>query len=144
MGWAEAHYELNRLSKGGKWVEMADVIDNTMLEHFAIIGEPHELAGIISDRFGALADRVQFFGSNGTSAILAICDPSRRRNLISSAAKFLNDVVNVVNVVSFHASLERVGAIGSVGRALPWHGRGQGFKFPLAPLKARAITPKPF
>lgn len=59
-GWAQAHHELHRLSKGGKWREMANVIDNNMLEHFAIVGEPHEVAALINDRFGSVADRVQF------------------------------------------------------------------------------------
>lgn len=59
-GWGDAQPELNRLSKQGKWVEMADVIDDTMLDHFAVVGEPHELADKIKDRFGGLADRIQF------------------------------------------------------------------------------------
>ncbi len=59
-GWGDAQPELNRLSKQGKWVEMADVIDDTMLDHFAIVGEPQELAGRIKARFGGLMDRVQF------------------------------------------------------------------------------------
>lgn len=59
-GWGDAQPELNRLSKQGKWVEMADVIDDTMLDHFAIVAEPHELADRIKARFGALVDRVQF------------------------------------------------------------------------------------
>lgn len=59
-GWDDAQPELNRMSKQGKWVEMADVIDDTMLDHFAVVGEPHELAGKIRARFGGLADRIQF------------------------------------------------------------------------------------
>lgn len=59
-GWGDAQPELNRLSKQGRWVEMADVIDDAMLDHFAIVAEPHEIAGRIKSRFGSLADRVQF------------------------------------------------------------------------------------
>ena len=58
-GWGDAHYELHSLSKQGKWVEMANIIDDTMLEHFAIVGEPHEIAAKVKARFGDLADRVQ-------------------------------------------------------------------------------------
>jgi probable F420-dependent oxidoreductase len=58
-GWGEAQPELNRLSKAGRWVEMADVIDDGMLAGFAIVAEPDHLAAAIEARFGGLVDRIQ-------------------------------------------------------------------------------------
>jgi probable F420-dependent oxidoreductase len=59
-GWGDAQPELNRMSKEGKWVEMAEVIDDEMLSHFAIVAEPSGVAPLVRERFGGLVDRVQF------------------------------------------------------------------------------------
>ena len=59
-GWGDAQPELNRLSKNGKWAEMADVIDDEMLSHFAVVAEPSRIAGEVKERFGGIVDRIQF------------------------------------------------------------------------------------
>ena len=59
-GWGDAQPELNRMSKEGRWIEMADVIDDEILSHFAIVAEPAGVAALIKERFGGLVDRVQF------------------------------------------------------------------------------------
>ena len=60
-GWGDAQTELNRLSKQGRWVEMADVIDDDMLDAFAVVAEPHEVPARIAERFGGSLDRLQFY-----------------------------------------------------------------------------------
>jgi len=60
-GWGDAQTELNRLSKRGMWREMGDVIDDEMLDAFAIVAEPHEVPGRLSERFGESLDRLQFY-----------------------------------------------------------------------------------
>ncbi len=60
-GWGDAQTELNRLSKRGRWVEMGDVIDDEMLDAFAVVAEPHEVPGRIAERFGGTLDRLQFY-----------------------------------------------------------------------------------
>jgi probable F420-dependent oxidoreductase len=60
-GWGDAQDELNRLSKQGKWVEMADVIDDSMLAAFAIVGTVEEFPDELARRFGGLIDRLQFY-----------------------------------------------------------------------------------
>ncbi len=60
-GWGDAQTELNTLSKRGEWKAMGDVIDDEMLDTFAIVGEPHEIPGIVRERFGGFVDRLQFF-----------------------------------------------------------------------------------
>ncbi len=59
-GWGDAQGELNRLSKLGKWVEMGDLIDDTMLRTFAIVGPPEALPSMIAERFGGHLDRIMF------------------------------------------------------------------------------------
>ena len=59
-GWGDAQPELNRLSKDGKWVEMADVIDDEMLSEFAIVAEPDQIAPTIKKKFGGIVHRTQF------------------------------------------------------------------------------------
>ena len=41
-GWGDLQTELNRLSKQGEWVEMGDLIDDDILDAFAVVGEPED------------------------------------------------------------------------------------------------------
>ncbi|MCB1003123.1 MAG: LLM class F420-dependent oxidoreductase, partial [Acidimicrobiales bacterium] len=60
-GWGDLQTELNTLSKQGKWVEMGEVVDDTVLRAFAVVGAPEDLASEITHRFGGLLDRIQFY-----------------------------------------------------------------------------------
>lgn len=60
-GWGELQTELNTLSKRGEWEAMGELIDDDILDEFALVGEPHEVPGIIRERFGGVVDRLQFF-----------------------------------------------------------------------------------
>ena len=44
-GWGDLQTELNTLSKRGPWDEMADLIDDEMLDTFAVVGELDDIAG---------------------------------------------------------------------------------------------------
>lgn len=57
-GWGDAQPELNSLSKQGRWDEMANVIDDTMLATIAARGTPAEVAAEIVDRVGDEADEL--------------------------------------------------------------------------------------
>jgi probable F420-dependent oxidoreductase len=57
-GWGELQTELNIMSKRGEWVEMGERISDDVLDAFAIVAEPDEVAGKVKERFGGLADRV--------------------------------------------------------------------------------------
>ena len=41
-GWGELQDELNRLSKEGKWKEMGELIDDDILDTFAVVAEPEK------------------------------------------------------------------------------------------------------
>ena len=43
-GWGGLQEELNGLSKQGKWVEMGTLIDDEILNTFAVVGEPEQIA----------------------------------------------------------------------------------------------------
>ena len=59
-GWGDAQDELNRLSKQGEWVAMADVIDDTMLGTFAVVAEPERIAEGVAASHSGLIDRLNF------------------------------------------------------------------------------------
>jgi probable F420-dependent oxidoreductase len=59
-GWGDLQPELNRLTKEGRWDLMAGLIDDEMLNTFAVCGRPSEIAGLMTERYGALVDRVAF------------------------------------------------------------------------------------
>jgi len=60
-GWEDLQPELNMLSKSGRWEEMPNMIDDTMLTTLAAVGSPKEVGGLMADRFGGLVDRVGFY-----------------------------------------------------------------------------------
>ena len=57
-GWEGLQPEANRLSREGKWMEMAALVDDEMLKTFAVVGEPADVAGQIVDRFANKVERV--------------------------------------------------------------------------------------
>jgi probable F420-dependent oxidoreductase len=75
-GWGDAQDDLNRLSKEGKWVEMGEVIDDEMLETFAVIAEPEAVPKALMARYGDLVDRVAFYAPYQT-------DPERWRQVLA-------------------------------------------------------------
>ncbi|MGI9294896.1 MAG: hypothetical protein ACR2PS_13000, partial [Pseudomonadales bacterium] len=48
--------ELNTLSKQGKWVEMGLVLTDEVLNEFAIVAEPENIATELHARYGELID----------------------------------------------------------------------------------------
>jgi hypothetical protein len=57
-GWGGLHPELNRLSKEGRWDDMAALIDDTVLETIAVVGPPATIAGALRARLDGIADAV--------------------------------------------------------------------------------------
>jgi probable F420-dependent oxidoreductase len=60
-GWGDLQDELNRLSKQGEWSAMGDLITDEVLETFAVVAEPHDVAGKLLERWGGLVDRISFY-----------------------------------------------------------------------------------
>jgi len=60
-GWGEVQDELNALSKRGRWVDMATLIDDDILNTFAVVAEPESIAPELGRRFGDVLDRLGFY-----------------------------------------------------------------------------------
>lgn len=57
-GWGDLHLELNRLSKRGRWDDMAGLVSDEVLETIAVVGERGEIAAKLRDRLAGIADGV--------------------------------------------------------------------------------------
>lgn len=63
-GWGELGDELHALStsrREDKWEAMTALVDDEVLNTFAVVAEPDRVAGEIRRRYGALVDRVSFY-----------------------------------------------------------------------------------
>ena len=60
-GWGDLQTDLNTLSKRGAWDEMANLIDDEMLNTFAVVGELDDIAAQVLGRFADVIDRFNFY-----------------------------------------------------------------------------------
>ncbi len=60
-GWGDLHLELNRLSKRGEWATMTGLIDDEMLDAFAVVAEPEAVPSRVLDRFDGVVTRFAFY-----------------------------------------------------------------------------------
>jgi probable F420-dependent oxidoreductase len=67
-GWGELQDELNALTKQGAWDKLAGVIDDEVLNTFAIIGTPEEAVAEVKRRYGDLATRITLDVPDGADA----------------------------------------------------------------------------
>ena len=67
-GWGDLHRELHSLSKRGAWEEMGRLIDDDVLNTFAIVGPPKQAAAELNRRFEGLFDRVSLGMGNNIDA----------------------------------------------------------------------------
>jgi probable F420-dependent oxidoreductase len=57
-GWGDLHDELHRLSKQGEWDTMGSLIDDEILNAFAVVGPVEDVGAALRNRCEGLADRV--------------------------------------------------------------------------------------
>ncbi len=60
-GWGGLQDELNKLSKQGEWDKMGTLIDDEILNTFAVVGEPEEIAAELGTRYGDVVQRISFY-----------------------------------------------------------------------------------
>ncbi|MEN9507160.1 MAG: hypothetical protein RI958_3086 [Actinomycetota bacterium] len=60
-GWGDLQDELNTLSKRGQWEEMGSLITDEILEAFAVVGEPEQIAPELHRRYGDVIQRISFY-----------------------------------------------------------------------------------
>jgi probable F420-dependent oxidoreductase len=75
-GWNGLHEELNVLSKKGAWVEMGNLITDDILNTFAVVGEPEQIAAELLRRYGDVVQRVSFYAPYKS-------DPDRWRQVLA-------------------------------------------------------------
>jgi probable F420-dependent oxidoreductase len=75
-GWEALGDELHALSRRGEWATMATLIDDEVLNAFAVVGSPKEIGSRIKSRFGGLADRLQV-GSDDENQLAELLDTLR-------------------------------------------------------------------
>jgi hypothetical protein len=65
------------MSKQGKWEEMGELIDDEILNTFAVVGEPEQIAPELKRRYGDVISRISFYAPYKT-------DPERWRGVLDS------------------------------------------------------------
>lgn len=60
-GWGDLHPELNTLSKRGEWVQMGELINDDILNTFAVVAPLDQVAAEVRSRFGDIVDRFSFY-----------------------------------------------------------------------------------
>ncbi|RHW28539.1 TIGR03617 family F420-dependent LLM class oxidoreductase [Nocardioides immobilis] len=60
-GWGSLHEELHQLSVTGRWSEMDALVDDSVLDAFAVVGTPEGAAAEIGRRFGDIIDRFTLY-----------------------------------------------------------------------------------
>ncbi|WP_153505463.1 LLM class F420-dependent oxidoreductase [Cumulibacter manganitolerans] len=60
-GWGDLHEELHALSLRGEWQTMATLIDDDVLNTFAVVGEPEQIGPEVLRRFDGLVDRFSIY-----------------------------------------------------------------------------------
>ena len=78
-GWGDLQDRLNTLSKQGKWVEMGDLIDDEILNTFAVVGEPESIAPELHHRYGDVIERISFYAPYKS-------DPERWHKVIAAVS----------------------------------------------------------
>jgi probable F420-dependent oxidoreductase len=79
-GWGDLQGDLNRMSKEGKWKEMGELITDDILEAFAVVGEPEQLAPGLQERYGDIVSRISFYAPYAS-------DPDRWRAVMDQLHK---------------------------------------------------------
>ncbi len=57
-GYGDLHPELNRLSKEGRWEEMAGLVDDELIATIAVVGALDEIAPAVRARLDGISDHV--------------------------------------------------------------------------------------
>ncbi len=62
-GWGDLQSELHARSKRGEWEAMGELIDDEVLDTFAVVAPPERVADAVLGRWGGLVDRFSFYAA---------------------------------------------------------------------------------
>jgi probable F420-dependent oxidoreductase len=71
-GWGDLGPELTRLSKEGRWSEMPELVDDEMLDAFAIVAPLDEVPARVTQRCAGAVDRVSFISRREHPSLVAM------------------------------------------------------------------------
>ena len=57
-GWGDLQTELHRMSHAGEWAQMGALIDDDILNEFAVVAPVHDVAKKLRERCDGVIDRV--------------------------------------------------------------------------------------
>ena len=83
-GWADLHAQLNAMTREGRWGAMAELIDDEVLNAFAIVGTPATAVAEILRRYGDVVTRITLAvpperdGERWRELFAALRTPARR------------------------------------------------------------------
>ena len=77
-GWGELQTELHARSKRGEWDAMGELIDDEILETFAVVAPPEHVARAVLERWSGLVDRFSFYAALPEPDIAPVIDAFRR------------------------------------------------------------------
>ncbi len=60
-GWGDMQTELHAMSEEGRWIEMSNLIDDDILDAFAVVAEPEQVATELKRRYADVVGRVSFY-----------------------------------------------------------------------------------
>jgi probable F420-dependent oxidoreductase len=60
-GWGGLQDDLNAMSKQGRWEEMGTIVDDEILNTFAVVGQPEEIGAELHRRYGDCIQRLSFY-----------------------------------------------------------------------------------
>lgn len=80
VGYEDLQPELQTMSREGRWAQMGDLIDDTLLGHIALVGSPEEMPRLAKERFEGRLDRISSYYA------WPVEDPDRLRQILSEFA----------------------------------------------------------
>src|SRR4029079_5293494 len=60
-GWGERRPALSGVARQGEWVKMGELIDDDVLNAFAVVAEPDGIANELVKRYSGVVDRCSFY-----------------------------------------------------------------------------------
>jgi probable F420-dependent oxidoreductase len=77
-GWGDLQTELHARSKRGEWEAMGELIDDEVLEAFAVLAPPERVADAVLERWGGLVDRFSFYAALPDDDMAAVISAFKR------------------------------------------------------------------
>lgn len=60
-GWTDLGHELHQMSRAGQWQQMADRVDDEVVDAFAVVAPPDKVAADLLSRYGDVFTRMTFY-----------------------------------------------------------------------------------